>query len=49
MREGSTAKKVEQETEWIEVTLTAALDRYVNPLIVTARSKKWWTPEVMDK
>lgn len=46
MGEGSTRQDIEAEAKWIESTLTTILNRHAPQISLTARSKRWWTPEV---
>lgn len=47
--ESSTPKEVEEDGEWIETTLPLPLNSHVITLRETARSKRWWTSEVVAK
>lgn len=41
VKEDSVEKDIEQEADWIEVTLTATLHSHTTPLRVTVPSNRW--------
>lgn len=49
MGEGSSGENIENEAEWIELTLTGILNKHATKINITASSKRWWTPQVNAK
>lgn len=47
--DSSTASDLGDEIDWIQRTLTEALDQEVRNATTCARSKRWWSDEIREK
>lgn len=45
--QGWSTEKVEEKTEWLEMSLTSVRNSHATQLWVMAHCKGWWTPEMV--